>query len=270
MGLSYSSKVCVQLPPSTSPRKRPLLTLFIAVGFSLLVPEWLWPTAGESHRERMKRIPTLIAISILVPSLTGCFTGLSRNVGAGTWRPSTTQSLVAGALDVVTLPIQGVVLAASSASEASNSSTQKKRTEQLAELRKDPEYFFKHRSNLSSDTIRTAIMDRTIPFTDEHFRRLGERKEWTRPYLAANPRCPRDLLEELWNELERLPERDRAARAYWLASNPSSPEMWLEKMSQMPSLDTHTRDNARFMLEVRRNGPSSNMLKPRVAPPVQR
>lgn len=219
----------------------------------------------------MKRIPALITVLLVAQCLTGCFStayrmnsGMSAGTGAGT----AAGGVAAGALDVVTLPIQApflVGIAASNPSLMSGNAKEKStvpptQTQQttppqqaeprvrklspLEEIRKDPEHLFTHRDSLSRDTVRMAILDRRTPFTETQLRQLGRTNEWTRTYVAANPRCPQDLLEDIWRELPTLPDTERASAAANLVSNPNVPIAWLLEIMKRRDLYAYATDKA--------------------------
>lgn len=227
----------------------------------------------------MKRIPAIATVLLVVPCLTGCFTGLSRNTGAGSWGPSKTDTLVLGALDVVTLPFQAPFLvehAVSSAkAKATQDALQKKRADTLLEIKKDPDYLFTQGPSLEKSMIRMALEDHAIPFTEAQLHRLAGTNNWTRPFVLANPRCPKELLEEAWNGLARLPDNVRSLEANYLASNPTIPDAWLEEMVRRPDIYRHTSIRAKEILGKRKRETGAPADKPptavqRVEAPVDR
>ena len=221
----------------------------------------------------------------MAPCLTGCFTTVARmnhGMSAGTTEVSIVPAVV---LDVVTSPIQAPFLVGIAASNPSLMSgnakgmstappTQTQATPQqlvkprvqqlppLEEIRKDPEYLFSHGSSLSRDTIQQAILDKTIPFTAEQLRKLGETNEWTRIYVAANPRCPRDTLEGVWKGLAQMSEYDRQRAAHYLIMNPNTPDACLEDMAEHPEIFKGISGIARGLLYRRNVMPSASGIPP--------
>jgi len=188
--------------------------------------------------------------------------------GAGTGGPSTGTKATAAALDVITMPIQAPVAATSLVANSVTKSKPTATKDKLVEIRRNPELLFSQRSSLSRDTIRAAVIDGSIPFTYEQFHRLGGKREWTRLYLAANPRCPMDLLEEFWQGLAEMSEKERPTMAHCLASNPNSPDVWLEAMTHISTLDTRTRQNTQAILDYRKLGHSKASTKPATPTPT--
>lgn len=210
----------------------------------------------------MKRIPALITVLLVAPCLTGCFTTVARmnhGMSAGTTEVSIVPAVV---LDVVTLPIQVPVLAVMGISKANQKPapmtvTMPPPTKELLEIRKDPEYLLRHRSTLNRDVIQRAIRERDIPFSEAQLRKLGEPGEWTRAYVSANPRCPKDLLEEIWNGMEKLPLAERQTTALYLIENPDIPDAWLESVANQSDLYGYGSGKARLILNVRKRAVQS-------------
>ncbi len=224
----------------------------------------------------MKGIPALILLLLATPCLTGCFTTASR-MNQGMSAGSTGANLApAVALDVITLPIQAPFLAKFAIDQSNGRATQRKlmekREEQLAELRKDPEVLFQHSPRVENWVVRAAIEDRTIPFTADQLRRLAGTNDWTRPFVLADPRCPKDLLDEAWLGLSRLPDHARNREVNSLASNPNIPDAWLEEMVQRPDIYRHASFRAKEILGKRKReaGGSADKPPPPAAPPLKR
>lgn len=222
----------------------------------------------------MKRIPALLLLLVVAQSLTGCFSTAYRmnsGMSAGSGGGNASGAVAAGALDVVTLPLQAPVivglvashpnlLSKDSKAKTVSSPAQKEapplqqaephvdETNPIAKIYKDPEYLFTHRDSLSRETVRLAILHRNIPFTEDQLRRLGGTNEWTRTYVAANWLCPQDLLEDIWRGLPALPDSERPIVAEHLVENPKIPRAWLEEIARRQDLYKSASDKAaRFL-----------------------
>jgi hypothetical protein len=208
----------------------------------------------------MKRIPALITVLLVAQCLTGCFSTAYRmnsGMSAGTGGGNGAGAVAAGALDVVTLPLQAPVLATVAAKKANQKPvpmtlSMQPPTKDLLEIRKNPQYLFQHRSTLHRDVIQRAIRESDIPFTEAQLRMLGEPNEWTRPYVSANARCPQDLLEEIWTGMGKLPVSERQTTALFLIENPNIPDTWLEKVANQPELYGYASAKARLIINVRK------------------
>lgn len=210
----------------------------------------------------MKRIPALILVLLVAQCLTGCLSTTYRmnsGMSAGSSSGTVAGVVAAGALDVVTLPIQAPFLVGIAASNPSLMSGNAKgkstaiptRTETTptqpveapvdrmniqAHILKDPEYLFSHRHLLTREKVCLLIADRKIPFTADQLRRLGGTNEWTRTYVAGNWRCPPDLLEDIWQGLPAMPDAERPIAAANLVSNPNVPIAWLVEIMKRRDL----------------------------------
>ena len=224
----------------------------------------------------MKRILALVAVLLLAPCLTGCFTTAAR-MNNGMSGGSTEVSIVpAVVLDVVTSPIQAPFIVGMVASQPSLvsrgggksavNSTQKQVPPPLpveapvgpgnihAKILQDPEYLFTHRPLLTKEKVCILIADRKIPFTADQLRRLGATNEWTRTYVAGNWRCPPDLMEDIWNGLPTLPDAERPIAAANLVSNPNVPTAWLLEIMKRRDLygDASAKAAGQYYLGGRR------------------
>lgn len=230
----------------------------------------------------MNRLLAFTLGLLVSPCLTGCFsTAMRMNSGmsAGSGGGTATGAVAAGALDVLTLPIQApflVGLVASNPSLVSGNAkgkvtTTPTRTETIptqpvevpvnkmniqAQIQKDPELLFTHRSLLTKDNIRLLIVDRRIPFTDDQLRRLGGTNEWTRTYVAGNWHCPKDLLEDIWRGLPTMPEAERPIAAANLVSNPNVPVAWLLEIMKRRDLYGYAADKAGGQYYSRTHAPT--------------
>ena len=231
----------------------------------------------------MKRIPALITVLLVAPCLTGCFSTAYRmnsGMSAGSSNDTIAGVVAAGALDVVTLPIQApflVGIAASNPSLVSGNAKGKStatptRTEAApppkpveppvnrmniqSQILKDPELLFTHRSLLTEENIRLLIVDSRIPFTDDQLRRLGATNEWTRIYVAGNRRCPQDLLEDIWRGLPTVPDAERPIAAANLVSNPNIPIAWLVEIMNRRDLYGDASRKASGVYYLGGRGPS--------------
>lgn len=198
----------------------------------------------------MHRILLLASMLMLTPCLTGCFSQLSRigGAGAGTGGSSTSGRVMAGALDVVTAPVQAPFIAYGAASSAAERSSR----DSVEAIRKQPQHIFTYRRDLSVTTILKAIQDPTIPFTDNQFHKLAGKTEWTRNFVVANPRCPQAILEEVWNGRTTIPPTELPSLGYSFATNPNVPEAWLAAIAQTPELYKDSSSLARSALESRK------------------
>lgn len=239
----------------------------------------------------MKRIATLFTMLFVAPCLTGCFSTAVRmsSGGAGTGGPTQSDAVLAGALDAVTFPIQAPFLVGMAASNPSLMSgnrqqpivttpVQKESTPPqtpqapaapiniLREVRNDPEYLFTHRSQFGSENVRLFILDQSIPFTDDQFRRLGATNEWTKIYVVGNKCCPPDVMEAIWNERSSLSENDRRIAVYYLIRNPNTPSEWLAEIARRRDVYNSASDNAANTLFFRNLPPPRPPGSPPVSP----
>lgn len=203
----------------------------------------------------MNRIPASFTVLLVAACLTGCFTTAARmnhGMSAGATEVSIVPAVV---LDVVTSPIQVpavAVMGISKANQKQTPMTPPPQTQELMMIRKDPEHLLRHRATLNRGVILMAIRERDIPFSEAQLRKLGEPGEWTRPYVSANPRCPKDLLEEIWAGMEKLPLAERRTTALYLIENPNVPDAWLENVANHPDIYGYVSEKARVILDVRK------------------
>lgn len=167
--------------------------------------------------------------------------------------------VAASALDFVTVPLQAPFLVGMVASQPSLVSGDAKgkstpppveakatpppqvdarllKNSPLFAIHENPSLLLTHRESISRNTVRIALMDRTTPYSADLLWQLGKTNEWTRLYVAASPRCPPALLDNIWRELPTLPDTDRPIAAASLVSNPNIPIAWLVEIMKRRDL----------------------------------
>jgi hypothetical protein len=184
------------------------------------------PTHPTLSMKSAVKIPLLLLPGML---LSGCFSLGTTIGGINGQSPSKAARSGALAADVVTLPLQVLVLGVREGLDSGHDPEASPRL--IARIKANPEYLFEHQLHLKNSyssefrSVEHALLDPQIPFTEAQLWRLyREMQKDGLHYLAHNARCPEALLRELFALSKPGSGQAGYAIAHRLMINPSLPE----------------------------------------------